>query len=286
MPKKKEISQTESKIELKQRKPGKANQNFFAEFKQRALKEVHPIDEMFPEKSDSQPDEISGRPQIKNVPSTDKKVDVLPSTEGYKKIDVDVLPSTSKKVDVHIKNKAPSTNTDRHNKNLARYDNRIDVKIKQKIDMFCAEFNFTQREIAEQSAVHFIDMWTARFLKLVDGKPAHDDRLKMIMWKTEVPVINLYRAYNFENKWKFKDDEVGLNYNDTDLRLLELGIIETQFNSNFKKINSFGYYKNQIDNFIEQNLGEEMLQFLIAHYRQKWQKSTGKEIDLSFLDKE
>ena len=37
MPKKKEISQPESKIELKQRKPGKANQNFFAEFKQLSL---------------------------------------------------------------------------------------------------------------------------------------------------------------------------------------------------------------------------------------------------------
>jgi hypothetical protein len=151
--------------------------------------------------------------------------------------------------------------------------------------MFCAEFDFTQREIAEQSAVHFIDMWTAKFQKLVDGKPAHDDRLKMMMWKTSARIINLYRAYNSENKWKFKDDEIGVKYNDTDLRFLELGIIETQFNSNFKKINSFGYYKNQIDNFVEQNLGEEMLAFLTNHYRQKWQKATGREVDLSFLDK-
>lgn len=249
---------------------------------------VHIIEELPSTKTES------SRPQLEEPPSTEKNVDVspstsqdLPSTKTVEKPVVDVSPSVEKKPAVHTEKTLPSTKqpqSDRHGKHLARYDNRINPKIKQRIDMFCAEHNFTQREIAEQSAVHFMDVWTAKFSKNVDGKTAHDDGLKMIMWKTAPAVINLYRAYNFENKWKFADDDAGQKYNSVDLRLIELGIIETQFNSNFKKINSFSYYKNQIDVFIDQKLGEEMLGFLLKHYREKWQKATGREVDLKFLE--
>lgn len=225
------------------------------------------------------------RPQILELPSTKNSVDVLPSTDPIlpsttkpETPNVDVLPSTQNKSAVHKLKTTPSTKSDRHSKDLARYDNRIDTRTKKQIDMFCAKFNISQREFAEQSAVHFIEMWTAKFSRIVDGKTAQDDRL-MMMWKTCAPIINLYRAYNFENKWKFRDDEVASKLSLVDLRLIEIGIISTQFNANFKKINSFEYYKNEIDSFIEQKLAPEMLNFLLDHYREKWQKATGKKID-------
>ena len=225
------------------------------------------------------------RPQIYSTPSTSEVVDVLPSTTANKltgEFKVDVLPSTQLKPAVHTKTSLPSTKSDRHSKFLKRYDNRIAPQIKQKIDLFCAEFDMTQKDFAEMSAVHFIEMWTAKLSKNVDGKTALDDR-SMMMFKVAPIIINLYRAYNPENKWKFKDDEIAVKYNSTDLRLIEIGIIETQFNSNFKKINSFGYYKNQIDEFIAQKLGDEMLNFLLNHYRDKWKKKTGRELDFSFF---
>jgi hypothetical protein len=240
----------------------------------------------------------SGRPHLQmfavhtneSMPSTIKNVDVLPSTDPIlpstnvgKNRDVDVLPSTSKLTAVHKTKSVPSTKSDRHNKDLARYDNRIDPQIKKKIDVFCAESGLSQREFAEQSAVHFIDVWTAKLSKNVDGKTAHDDLSKMIMGRTSLSIINLYRAYNPENKWKYKDDESGVQFNSIDVRIIELGIIETQFNSKFKKINSFTYYENEIRNFMEQNLGEQMLDFLISHYRSKWSAATGRQVDLNFL---
>lgn len=237
-------------------------------------------------------DKSSERPQIEQSPSTLSNVDVLPSTQS-------VLPSTNsidnkenagktstlENLAVHSNEKLPSTKTDRHSKFLARYDNRISPVIKQQIDVFCAKFDLSQREFAEQCAVHFIEMWTAKFEKNVDGKTAHDDRGKMIMYKSKVNLINLYRLYNAENKWKFKDDEVGLKYADLDLRIIELGIIETQFNSNFKKINSFSYYQNEIENFTAQKLSEEMISFLMTHYRKKWTTATGRKLDYSILEK-
>lgn len=240
-----------------------------------------------------------GRPQSKasaahkenKVPSTQNKVDVLPSTSEIlpstitsEKGDVDVSPFTLKSDAVHESRRSPSTKGDRHNKDLARYDNRIDPLIKKKIDVFCAESGMNQREFAEQSAVHFIEVWTAKLLKNVDGKTAHDDLYKMIKGRTSPSIVNLYRAYNPENKWKFKDDESGQQYNRVDLRIIELGIIETQFNSKFKKINSFSYYENEIKNFESQALGDDMLNFLIQHYRGKWRSATGRVIDLSFLE--
>jgi hypothetical protein len=231
------------------------------------------------------------RPQDNIAPSTQKTVDVLPSTrrdspasETDKIAAVDVLPSTSKIVDVHNKNLKPSAKGDRHNRNLARFDNRIESGLKRKIDVFCAEHGFTQRELVEQSAVHFMEMWTAKISGIVDGKTAHDDRLKMILFKSTPHIINLYRAYNFENKWKLKDDELGQKYNSVDLSLIELGIIQTQFNASFKKINSFEYYKNEIDSYIEQGLAAATVQMLLQHYRIKWSQATKREIDLSFLE--
>ena len=228
---------------------------------------------------------LNERPQIQIMPSTSGNVDVLPSTlenTATEKECVDGKTSTHLKPAVHTNKLTPSTKGDRHNKFLKRYDNRIAPNIKQGIDVFCAEFDMSQRDFAEQSAVHFIEMWTAKLSKNVDGKTAHDDR-SMMMFKVEPIIINLYRAYNPENKWKFKDDDVAVKYNLTDIRLIEIGIIETQFNSNFKKINSFGYYKNQIDEFVNQKLGDEMIAFLLNHYRDKWKRKTGREVDFSFL---
>ncbi|MEP6902632.1 MAG: hypothetical protein ABJA66_12825 [Actinomycetota bacterium] len=297
------------KIEIKTRKPEK--RGIFANLGENRNTDEHPLREIlnFPiEQTEIIPpadfetlpstNNEGGRPQISHIavhkseilPSTNKSVDVLPSTAGNlpstKPLitgDVDVLPSTLKKSAVHKAKSLPSTKNDRHNKDLARYDNRIDPRTKKQIDLFCAKYDLSQREFAEQSAVHFIELWTAKFARIVDGKTAHDDGLKMIMWKTKIFIINLYRAYNAENKWKFKDDDAAAAYNETDLCLIELGIITTQFNANFKKINSFEYYKNEIDSFVEQKLAPEMLTFLLSHYREKWQKATGKTIDYESL---
>lgn len=157
---------------------------------------------------------------------------------------------------------------------------RTSPEMKQKIKEFCAKEGIDKQDFYNLAAIHYMEHLVNQNSQDSVNKLTLDDRRLIKMWKTKTSVINLYLAYNPENKWKFPDDEAGVKYNDTDLRLIELGIIETQFNSGFKKINSFSYYLNEIDNFAGQNLSEEMLTFLTAHYREKWKSKTGKEINV------
>jgi hypothetical protein len=68
------------------------------------------------------------------------------------------------------------------------------------------------------------------------------------------------------------DDRVACAYNETDPRLIELGIIQTQSNANFKRINSFAYYQTEIDEYIAQGLSSELLDGLVGHYRKQWER--------------
>ena len=109
---------------------------------------------------------------------------------------------------------------------------------------------------------------------------AHDDR-RLMMWSTKPSIITLYLAYNPKNKWKMHDDKVAAAFNETDLRLLELGFIQTQFNARFKRVNSFSYYLGGIAEWLESAPGEETLNFLIKHHREQWRKATGRTIPQS-----
>lgn len=83
-----------------------------------------------------------------------------------------------------------------------------------------------------------------------------------------------------------KDDAAGKRFNDVDIRLVELGIIQTQSNKGFEgKINTFGYYANEIQNFVELKMPSEALNTMLNINRQRWRQATGREIDLSFLTK-
>lgn len=75
-------------------------------------------------------------------------------------------------------------------------------------------------------------------------------------------------------------------FNNVDIKLVELGILQTQSNKNFTgKINTFSYYTNEINNYIELNLPEQATETMLQINRQRWRQATGKTLDLSFLEK-
>ena len=82
-----------------------------------------------------------------------------------------------------------------------------------------------------------------------------------------------------------KDDEAGIRFNDIDIRIVELGIIQTHFNRGFRpgKINSFQYYINQIEEMMKLEFSEETLEAMLKINRKRWEQTTGKKLDLSFL---
>lgn len=98
----------------------------------------------------------------------------------------------------------------------------------------------------------------------------------MIIYKTSPAIINLYLQYNPENRWKPADDYEGQKYNNTDIRIIEIGIIQTQFNARFKKINSFKYYTTEIDIARETPLSTETIDIMLKQGKWRWSEATEK----------
>jgi len=148
----------------------------------------------------------------------------------------------------------------------------------QKIKHFCVKHGLEQQEFVELAASHFMDVVDSHEVEVVDSMLALDDRRLMMLFKTTPSIINLYLQYNAENRWKPSDDFEGQRYNGKDIRLIEVGIIQTQFNARFKKINSFKYYTTEIDIALETPLAEETIEVMLRQGRRRWQEATGKQV--------
>lgn len=148
----------------------------------------------------------------------------------------------------------------------------------RKIKHFCIEQGMEQQEFAELSAIHFMEYVASHRTEKSASMLASDERDLMILFKTHPSIINLYLRYNPENRWKPADDYEGVRYNDKDIRLVEVGIIQTQFNARFKKINSFKYYTTEIDIALETPLANETIEIMLRQHRRRWQEATGREL--------
>ena len=179
-----------------------------------------------------------------------------------------------RKVDSHRKPKVDSRKGDRHRSDKVPFNNRLSEATVNRIKHFCVDHNLELQEFAELSAIHFMDAVDSHQTEKLASSLAPDDRDLMIIFKTSPAIINLYLKYNPENRWKPADDYEGLRYNDKDIRLVEVGIIQTQFNARFKKINSFKYYATEIDIALETPLADETIEIMLKHGRRRWEEAT------------
>ncbi len=180
-----------------------------------------------------------------------------------------------RKVASHRRGKVDIRRGDRHRSDKVPFNNRLSEATVNRIKHFCVDHNLEQQEFAELAAIHFMDAVGSHRTAKPDSKIALDDREMMIMYKTSPLIINLYLQYNPENRWKPADDYEGVKYNDKDIRLIEVGIIQTQFNARFKKVNSFKYYATEIDIALETPLANETIEIMLKHGRRRWTEATG-----------
>jgi hypothetical protein len=181
--------------------------------------------------------------------------------------------STRRKVDSHRSKKVAIRKGDRHRGDKVPFNNRLNAETINRIRHFCLDHNLEQQEFTELAAIHFMDMVDSHKPEKVDSELSLDDRELMILFKTNPLIINLYLQYNPENRWKPADDYEGQRYNDKDIRLIELGIIQTQFNARFKKINSFKYYTTEIDITLDIPLAPETIEIMLKQGRRRWQEA-------------
>lgn len=167
--------------------------------------------------------------------------------------------------DIHQKEKK-----DRHRSERAGFFARIDPAIAKQIAIFCAKRELEKQDFLEQAAIHFIDHVDIHAEARSDIKISHDDRRKMI-WKTLPSIINLYLGYLPDNKWKSRDDREASRYNDMDIRNVELGILTTLLRTEQRKIHSFKYFVEEIDEALAVPLGDETINAMLKRRRQQYQ---------------
>lgn len=198
--------------------------------------------------------------------------------------------------------------TDAKKRSWVKYDNkrkskgtflRTSEEITKKFKHFCIEkgWDFSHgTEIAWNKLMTDLDSQTSGDL---DSLIALDDRRLKMLYKTKPFIINLYLRYNtifneisatsaktnWSARWTPRDDEAARKYNETDPRIIELGIIQTQTNKGIGqgKIQTFKYYVDEIENVLLSEIGTEMLDTILQYHRQVWTRWTGKKVDLSFL---
>lgn len=157
---------------------------------------------------------------------------------------------------------------DRHSKDRVKYTARFEPTLFNKIRHFCVDRRLDIREFFELAAVHFMEQVEVHQAKVVDGLTAHDD---MMIWKSTDDIIMRYRAMT-GNRWKPADDRAAARYNQTDIRLVEIGLLYTVLRTKAKKINSFAYFLPEIEEVLAVKLGEETIDALLKHRRAQWEK--------------
>jgi hypothetical protein len=97
-----------------------------------------------------------------------------------------------------------------------------------------------------------------------------DDR-RLITYRTNVTIIDIYRTRTGNLKWTMKDDVAACVFNEVDIRLVELGILQTLGNrQGGGKINSFSYFVPEIKVWLENPMPPEALDGILQIYRTKF----------------
>jgi hypothetical protein len=195
-------------------------------------------------------------------------------------VEVAIQQAPRRRVAIHRKKRVDNRKGDRHRGDKVPFNNRLSIETLNRIKHFCVDHGLEQQEFTELAAIHFMDAVDSQKVMAVDSMLALDDRGLMILFKTQLTIINLYLQYNPENRWKPADDYEGQRYNDKDIRLVEVGIIQTQFNARFKKINSFKYYTTEIDIALEAPLTDEVIDIMLKQARRRWEQASDASIKI------
>ena len=112
---------------------------------------------------------------------------------------------------------------------------------------FAVKTELTLTEFLDLAASRFIDSMGTRIEETAGGNPPHDD---LMIFRTSDDIIIMYKTHT-SNRWKVADDRVASEFNDVDIRIVELGIVQALFRVEAKKINSFKYFIGSIQEAME-----------------------------------
>lgn len=153
-------------------------------------------------------------------------------------------------------------------RSTVRINLHLDKGLDQRVREYCVKANprLELKEFFELAALQFLG--TQKESGLSANAPLDD--LKLMIYKTKPSIINLYLKISGNSKWKINDDAKASAYNEIDLQIIELGMLQTLGNKTTNaKINSFAYFIPEIDQWIQTNPSGEILSEMVKHYRRR-----------------
>jgi len=173
----------------------------------------------------------------------------------------------------------------------ARIVLRVTPKFKSEIELYCELREFTLTDFVEMAATEYMERRPVGAQRILFRAPNDEMMIDLKGFRTSSLIIKLYYAFNiFFNKktiWKPADDKIGVQYNETDIRIVEIGILATQINkiqsaNPRATIHSFSFYAKEIDNFLyftdRSPIPESHLSGMLEQHRRTWQKLTGRDL--------
>jgi hypothetical protein len=264
-------------------RPAKADNSLDSQTTQTRLSRVISLD--------SQTDSTRLSKPVKTGYPKDESLDSLIAKDkvwiSKKEASLDILIAKEKSLDIQKRAKSEKAGK------WEKYDKvrdrkgiflRTDSDLTKQFKMFCIDNDLEFAQATEIAWVQFMESLDIQKSESLAIKISHDDRRLMIRWKSKGHIINLHLRYtailNPKIRWNVRDDEKAARLNEVDSRVIELGIIQTQFQKNFKgKINSFSYYLNEIDNFTQLEMSGEVLDTMLEINRRRWQQMTQLVLD-------
>lgn len=214
------------------------------------------------------------------TPTSDKWTPTLTPTPADFSQEVDAhKPNIFAEVDAHIDEvdaHKPAQRSDRHTPDKIRVSLRYRRDLHRKIMEFCARHGLPLQDLHELAITEYMQKVDAHIDEVGVHKNSkwtpHDDL--MIIYKTHDDIIMLYRKLT-NRKWTASDDRAATRFNDTDRRLIEIGMIHTVLNAKGKKIHSFAYFIPEIDLVTNLHIDNSNLDVYLKARRamlEKWQQ--------------
>jgi hypothetical protein len=162
---------------------------------------------------------------------------------------------------------------DRHAKN------RIKVTIRHNEDMFneIRDLDSIKERMPDQTTERTPGIIGDRTPATSHDRMSHDD-LK-ILYRSDDNIIMLFKQM-IGRKWSAADDRTAAKFNGLDLRLIEIGMIQTVIQSRGRRINSFAYFVPKIQTVLESNFDQGNLNAYLRRRREqlaKWMKEREKQ---------
>jgi len=219
------------------------------------------------------------QPDAPQLQPLDAQPVTLDARTPERPVPLDAQTPSAKNLGVQLIGKLDAQKSKDRKDGRTRHHLRIRNAISQQFTQFCEAKKIPLQDFLELAGVHFLECVAAQSLLNLDAQTPHDD---LKIFKTREDIISAYEGLT-GNKWRARDDEAGVLFAEADLRCIEIGMLNTCLNFKGKRINSFRYFRAEIEEMVdvarETKMQDQTIDILLRRRRQQWDQKRAADQD-------